>query len=136
MEATAVQISPSRFRHIENGVSKNDATKRRFKRLTCILKRLQFALIDEGILQERLIPSYAVECAVFNVPDDHFLDEAYWTSVRRILAFIFNNTLTDDGCTDWAEVNDLKWMFRGTTPWTRQQVHQLASASWDYIGYQ
>jgi len=122
--------------HIENGISKNDVTKRRFKRLTRILKRLQFALIDAGTLQKKIIPSYAVECAVFNVPDDHFLDESYWNSVRRVLALIFNNTRNDDGCADWVEVNHLKWMLRGNKPWTREQVHQLASLGWDYIGYQ
>ncbi len=122
--------------HIENGINKNDATKRRFKRLTRILKRLQFALIELGTLKEKIIPSYAVECAVFNVPDDHFRDESYWNSVQRVLALIFNSTVTDDRCADWVEVNGMKWMFRGSKPWTRQQVHQFVSLGWNHIGYQ
>ncbi len=124
------------LQHIENGIRKNDATRRRFKRHTRILKRLQFALIESGTLQKKLIPSYAAECAVFNVPDDDFRDESYWNSVRRVLAFLFNNTQSDEGCADWVEVNHLKWMLRGQKPWNRHQVHELVSLGWDHIGYQ
>ncbi len=122
--------------HIENGIVKNDATRRRFKRLTRVLKRLQFALIEEGALQQKLVPSYAIECAVFNIPNGKFLDEPYWTSVRRVLAFIFNDTLKDESCSEWVEVNHLKWMFRGAKPWTRTDVHRLASLGWNHIGFE
>src|ERR1700693_1596383 len=56
--------------HIANGIGKHDATKRRFKKIVRILKRLQFDLIDSGVLTAKLIPSYAVECCAFNIANE------------------------------------------------------------------
>jgi hypothetical protein len=122
--------------HLDNGIVKNDSVRRRFKRLVRILKRLQFDLIDQGKLPEKLVPSYAVECAVYNVPNDRFLDEDYYDSVPRVLAYIFNETRDIGNWNDWAEVNELKWFFRGNQAWTRSQVHGLAALMWDHIGYE
>lgn len=121
--------------HIENGERKNIAVNRRFKRVVRILKHLQFDMIDAGKITERIIPSYAIECAAYNVPNDMFLNEPYYASVRRALAVIFNATLDDERCKEWVEVNGLKWLFRGSKPWTREQVHRFAGMAWDHVGY-
>jgi hypothetical protein len=92
-------------------------------------------MIDAGKITERIIPSYAIECAAYNVPNDMFLNEPYYASVRRALAVIFNATLDDERCKEWVEVNGLKWLFRGSKPWTREQVHRFAGMAWDHVGY-
>jgi hypothetical protein len=54
--------------------------------------------------------------------------------MRGVLASIFNATLTDDACKDWVEVNDVKYLFHSSQPWTRIQAHGLASAAWNHMG--
>ena len=50
------------------------------------------------------------------------------------LAYLFNNTRTDEECSEWGEVSELKYLFRGPQKWTRAQAHAFISAAWDYLG--
>jgi hypothetical protein len=38
-------------------------------------------------------------------------------------------------CNERGEVNELKYLFRGSHPWTLEQAHAFISAVWDYLGY-
>jgi hypothetical protein len=118
--------------HYENGVLKNDATGRRFKRIVRALKRLENELVDQGLLKS--VPSYLIECLVYNVPNDRFGHPTYLADIRSALAVIFNGTLRDDACEDWEEVNGVKFLFRGNPSWTREQAHTFADKAWDYMG--
>jgi hypothetical protein len=100
-----------------------------------VLKLLQTRLVESRALTEEL-PSYLVECLVYNVPDNQFGHEAYLSDIRGVLATIFNSTLDAGNWNDWEEVNGLKYLFRGQQPWTRQQVHELADAAWNELGLQ
>jgi hypothetical protein len=120
----------------DNGVVKNNRTARVFKRVVRIIKRLRYKMDDEGIAQAKNIPSYLVECLVWNAPDSAFNHFTYTADVREVLAHTFNNTLTDEDCKEWGEENDLKYLFRAAQPWTRQQAHSFLSAAWDYIGFE
>jgi len=119
----------------DNGVTKNEATGRRYKRMTRVLKRLQTRLLDAGVELDS-IASYHVECIVYNVPDDHFNHLTYKADLRAVLAFMFNQTLADGNWNDWKEVNGLKYLFRGGGGPTRAQVHAFASAAWDKVGFE
>ena len=121
--------------HYNNGVSKNTATHRRYKRLVRILKRLCIEMGDNGIATAKPIPGFLVECLVSNVPNGYFGVSTYTDDMRAVLAFLFNNTITDEECTDWVEVSSLKWLFRGPQPWNRTQVHAFISGAWNYIGF-
>jgi hypothetical protein len=35
----------------------------------------------------------------------------------------------------WLEVNDVKYLFHSTQPWTKEQAHAFVSAAWDYVGF-
>ena len=122
--------------HYESGVSKNLATSRRFKPMVRILKRLRNQMADEGIEVARPIPSFLTECLVWNVPTASFGRPTYTADVRSVLVSTFNATLTDAACSDWAEVSDLKYLFRGSPPWTRQQAHAFLGRAWDYVGFE
>ena len=82
------------------------------------------------------ISSYLIECLVWNVPDDHFGLPSYKAEVREALAFLWNNTRDDSECQKWGEINELKYLFRPSQPWTRRQVNDFLHAAWDYIGYE
>lgn len=122
--------------HIQNGNSKHARTKDQFKKIVRMLKRLQFDLIDNGAIAKKLLPSYAVECCVFNLTDASLGTPAdRYDQVRSAIINIFAATKDDATCKDWVEVNHLKWLFRPSQPWTREEVRELVLAAWRYVGF-
>lgn len=135
------RIYPDKGSHIHNwpqqqyaqGVAKNDATGRRYKRMVRALKRLENELFKKGKLEAEL-PSFLMECLVYNVPNDQFNHKTYLRDMREVLRHIFNQTLKYEKCKDWLEVSERKYLFRPSQPWTWQQAHDLADQAWDYMG--
>ena len=121
--------------HYSNGVNKNNTTSRRYKGIVRILKSLSVEMGDNSNQTAKNIAGFLLECLGWNVPNDHFGHDGYCADVRASLAFLFNNTRTDDVCSEWGEVSDLKYLFRGGQKWTRQQAHDFTSAAWDYVGF-
>lgn len=119
-----------------NGVQKNEATGRRFKAVTRILKRMRNEMADEGHKAAETIPSYLIECLVWNVPNEDLGHDTLRADVRHALAHLWNNTRTDETCKEWGEVNELKYLLRGGQPWNRQQVNTFLQAAWDYVGFE
>lgn len=122
--------------HYANGVGKNNRTGNRFKFLTRALKRLRNEMNEVGIAAAGPIPSYLIECLVWNVPDDYFGGERYVSDMRNVLMHTFNSTLDIQKCREWGEVNELKYLFHAMQPWTMKQAHDFVSAAWDYVGYE
>lgn len=121
--------------HYENGVSKNDSTTRRYKRVVRILKSLSNEMSANRIQSAKDAPSFLVECLVFNASNPCFNYTTYKQMVRAVIAELFNNTITDEKCSEWREVSELKYLFRSSQPWSRQGAHQFLSDAWNYIGY-
>jgi len=119
----------------DNGVAKNNATGRRFKRMVRALKRLENELCTQGLLDDEL-PSFLMECLVYNVPNDCFNQRTYVADMRAVLATIFNATRNKADCSEWLEVNERKYLFHASQGWTYQQAHALADAAWDYMGFE
>ena len=67
----------------DRGVSKNDKTGRRYKRMVRALKRLENELVSEGLLDD--LPSFLIECLVYNVPNDKFNHTNYVDDMRAVL---------------------------------------------------
>lgn len=118
----------------DNGVTKNNVTGRRFKQMVRVLKRLENELVQLSKIDE--LPSYLMECLVYNVPNDRFGNDRYFQDMRGALAVIYNATLTDETCAKWYEVNHIKWLFHASQGWTRQQAFGLADAAWEYVGFE
>lgn len=119
-----------------NGVEKNSQTGRRFKAVTRILKRLRNEMADDGYEAVKSIPSYLIECLVWNVPNEGFGHNTLEADVRYALAHLWNETRTDDTCKEWGEINELKYLFRSVQPWNRAQVHTFLQSVWDCIGFE
>jgi hypothetical protein len=117
--------------HYDNGVAKNTATGRRYKRMVRALKNLENEMCERGVINAA--PSYFAECLVYNVPNPNFGHLTYLGDMRAVLAYIFNNTLTEDTCSEFEEVNGLKYLLRGPK-WAWEDAHRLADAGWDYMG--
>jgi hypothetical protein len=118
--------------HYENGVNKNTLTTRRYKRGVRILKTLRNEMAEAGISAAEPIPSFLIECLVWNAPNSAFDYDSYKRMMREVLAHLFNGTLLDERCGEWGEVSELKYLFRGSQPWTREKAHTFLGAAWEY----
>jgi hypothetical protein len=119
----------------DNGTAKNTATSTRFKKLVRVLKRLRNELADRGRAEAQPIPSYLIECLVWNVPNSSFGDGDYADDLRAVLLHVFSCTQGDSACSEWGEVNELKYLFRPGQPWTRAAVNTFVAAAWNVAGF-
>ncbi len=119
----------------DNGVTRNTYTGRKYKRVIRILKRLRDKMQNENIAEAANISSFLIECLVWNANIEAFSKDTYTEILRYIIADIWNHTREDEDCSEWGEVNELKYLFRNSQPWTRQQANDFLQAAWDYIGY-
>lgn len=120
--------------HHENGISKNSITGKKYKSIVRVLKCLRNEMFDNNFHEANPIPGFLLECLVWNVPNNYFSNTSYISIVKNCLAFLFNNTIKYDTCSEWGEVSELKYLFRPTQKWTWQQTHSFLSKAWDYIG--
>lgn len=120
--------------HYRNGVDKNNATGRRFKRMVRCLKRLENELVKQGRLNDA-VPSFLMECLIFCVPDHCMADESYYQTFEWSLLHAWSATRTDGDWQRWLEVNKIKPLFEesGGT-FARRQAHELLLCSLDVIG--
>lgn len=121
--------------HYRNGVAKDNATSRRFKSITRIIKRLRNEMEEKNIQEAKSVASFLIESLVWNTPNNSFGSSAYFSDIRNVLAHAFNGTLSAEKCDQWTEVNGIKYLFRYAQPWTLRQAHSFLAAAWDYIGY-
>ena len=119
-----------------NGVERNTATGRKYKRLIRILKRLRDRMQGDGIAIAKKTPSFLIESLVWNAEVEAFNNDTYTAILQYLLADLWNRTREDDDCSEWGEVNELKYLFHLAQPWTRQGANEFLQAVWDYIGYQ
>jgi len=121
--------------HYDNGVSKNKVTGMRYKSMVRILKCLRNVMAENQCHEAEPIPGFLLECLTWNVPNARFGHKTYREDVRACLAFLFNNTRSDEKCSEWGEVSDLKYLFRSSQKWTRQQANSFLNKAWAYIGF-
>ncbi len=120
--------------HYKNGAGKNSNTGNRFKGVVRVLKALSNEMSEAGVNAGN-IPGFLVECLVWNVPNDRFQHSTYTGDVRSALAFLYDSTKTDDPCREWGEVSELKYLFRASQRWTRDQANAFTLAAWNYVGF-
>lgn len=118
--------------HYDNGVAKNDRTSRSFKGCVRILKSLRYAMLHDNIASADGTSSFLMECLIWNVPDRLLCCSTWSQSIREAMAYLFNNTMTYEKCSEWREVNELKYLFRGQQAWTWKSTHKFLSDCWDY----
>ncbi len=121
--------------HYRNGVTKNKATGMRFKAMVRVLKSLRNEMLENKVSAATPAIGFLVECLVWNVPNNLFGNARYEADLRAILVSLFNDTETDQTCSEWGEVSELKYLFRGRQKWTRAQAHAFILAAWQYVGF-
>lgn len=116
--------------HYANGVRKRQETSHRFKRNVRMLKRINYELEAFEEIRTRL-PSFFIECLVYRVENQFFLDENddRWLRLRQIL-YRLHHLLSDDAwCGSATEINDIKFLFHLRQPWTRLDAQAFIVAA-------
>ncbi len=83
--------------HRDNGTEKNKRTDGSYKKTVRVFKNLRDRLIDEGEIERKTVPSYHLECLLYNVPDgcykgyvpDGFYSVLGWLDSNKGSASIF-----------------------------------------------
>jgi hypothetical protein len=105
--------------HHANGIAKRGRTKHRFKRNVRIFKRLRDELVDANQLAPKQAPSFLIECLTSAVEDEYFLVETDDRYDRALRTIPYGECLNDS---NWimnaTEINEIKYLFRPTQPWT------------------
>jgi hypothetical protein len=120
----------------ENGVAKNKATGYRFKAVVRILKALRSEMASNQIPIAAKTSSFLIECLVWNVPNEGFGHDTFRADVRYALAHLWNQTRPSESCSDWREVNGIKYLFHSLQPWTLADAHAFLDAAWKYVGFE
>jgi hypothetical protein len=123
--------------HYTNGVAKNRATGFRFKSAVRALKNLKYEMEALGNPAQKKAakeaPSYLIECLVYNV--QNLAGDSYHDTVRNVITVAYNATNADETCKGWLEVNEMKWLFHPTQPWTRVQANTFLLEAWRYAEF-
>ena len=117
-------------------MTKNDQTGKRFKALVRILKQLRMDMAESGIVAASKVPSFLLECLVWNVPNEGFGHDTFTADVQYCISWLWNNMKTEEQCNEWGEINELKYLFRPAQPWTRDQVNEFLLGAWNYVEFE
>lgn len=121
--------------HFDNGTKKNNNTDTFFKSVVRILKNARNSLIDQGTILEKSMPSFFLECLVWNVPDSNLAKGTYTEATKSAIYTIWNDMGSASKAQDYAEVNNLKWLFRGNNDRTPLQAKNFMQQAWAYFDF-
>ena len=119
--------------HYENGIAKNTATNRRFKGTVRILKKIRNEMDDAGAAAAKRIPGYLLECLAWNAPNSSFDGHTWNARLNALLPYLGLNTKDEASCKLWCEVDNIKYLFHPSQPWTRTEAHAFINIAWDYV---
>lgn len=87
-DKTGTQIINYPTQHAENCVRKHQATNNWFKPMVRVLKNMRSRLVDNGLLDQGIAPSYYLEGLLYNVPNDKFgntYEDSFVNAINWIL---------------------------------------------------
>ncbi len=128
--------------HYDNGVAKNKATNRRFKRVARILKKLREDMATNGTSEAKAaaapMASFLLECVSFNAADTCFnkVDGTYYEDVKAVIVALWAATEDDAKAAPLVEVNGRKALFGSHQGWTRAQAREFLLRAWQHVGFQ
>jgi hypothetical protein len=119
--------------HYDNGVAKNDRTSKAFKSVVRIFKNVRNDLSDKGFLRGGDMPSFFIECLVWNVPNSFFTGETYRDDALAVSSKIWSDMKDAIVANEYAEVCDLRWLFKGSPHHTHARAQDFALQVWSHI---
>lgn len=129
-------------RHYDEGVARNTATGRRFKRIVRILKRLREDMKANGSQSGKTtaneMPSFLIECLAFNAADACFnkREDSYFDDVAAVVKELWNVTGDATRASKLLEVSKMKWLFGSGNQWKPEKAREFLLAAWQHVGFQ
>lgn len=117
--------------HIERGEGKNSShrTDGQYKSTIRVFKNLRNYLVDNNMLREGVAPSYFLECALYNVPDNLFVG-SLTNTIPAILDHLIkvpcDNLLCQNGVT--------RMIGTESTQWTKERYIQFVTTAIKALG--
>ena len=116
--------------HDENGTLKSKNTNGNYYPAVRIFKNIKSQLIDKNIISKEEVPSYFIECLLYNVPDSNF-DPTYWKTIYNILLYLNQQeiknfkcqngitSLFGDSSDQWSVTNAKKFVSGAISLWNK-----------------
>ncbi len=121
---------------LEKGREKNTRTKQYYKKAVRIMKRVENAMVTDGVHRE--VPSFFVECLVYNCPDRVFIEPTWTKTIEGIIVHIWQELEGTEPSIEserWLEVSECKYLFHSAQDWSRQDGRDFVKSAWNYLGY-
>jgi hypothetical protein len=134
--------------HYDNGTLKNDATGRRYKRVTRIIKRLRNHIAENNDTSlavracARATSSFLIECLVFNCPNELFGNPSIYDDVAAVLRYLSTglsdvrpgtSLLGSPPWMWWWEVNQIRPLFASDKTWSAQSAAEFIAYVRSYM---
>lgn len=115
--------------HHKNGAAKNVRTNRFYKRAVRILKRMRYSMRDNDIASADGVSSFLLECAMYNVPDEHFMLSTWRETMRSAIRWMLVELEAGRAERQWVESSEKKWLFQASygipSNWTDTQLTEF-----------
>lgn len=119
---------------LEEGAAKNLRTGYNYKKTVRLFKRIENAMASDEY--HRDLPSYFIECLVYNCPDNLFGASTWTQVVKSCLVHMWDSLQGDEPETGrWLEVNECYYLFHDYQKWTRADGRDFAYAAWNYFDF-
>jgi hypothetical protein len=118
---------------LANGRKHNTASGSRYKNYVRALKNAENVLAKAGTINE--LPSYFMECLVFNVPAGTLKTGDLDQGFRATLVNLWEQLEAEQDTRAMVEPNWMKWLFTGDKKWKLQDGKDLILATWHHFGY-
>lgn len=114
--------------HSENCTVKHQATSGWFKPTVRVFKNMRNRMIDDGVIQSGIAPSYFIEGLLYNVPNDKF-EVSFHDTVVNTFNWIVNADQSKLVC-----ANELQWLVRdgSLTAWPTANCSLFLRSLGDY----
>ncbi|NUQ57386.1 MAG: nucleotidyltransferase [Candidatus Paceibacter sp.] len=119
--------------HYENGVTKNDRTARAYKSVVRVFKNIRNDLKEKNLLRGGDMPSFFIECLVWNVPNNYFSGKTYREDALAVADKIWEDMHDAKIADEYAEVCNLHWLFKGSPYRTHERAKDFALQVWSHI---
>jgi hypothetical protein len=117
----------------DNGVTKNNVTRRRYKEIVRCVKRLIGELYDDGLIP-RDYPGYLLECLVYNSPNGCFGHMRRYDDMQAVFRYLWQGLNDRNVYETWTEPSELLMLFRGRPDRIPANALNVIDRAWDRIG--
>ncbi len=119
--------------HYENGNGKNNDTRRAYRGVVRIIKKLRNIMDEDGIYEAKPIKGFNVECLVWNAPNNCFMHVTWFEDVSAVLNYLSYCLSSIELCGEWGEVSELKYLLKGDDI-KRAKFKSFVDRAHKYIG--